>query len=301
MNRFGVIVLFCGLLVGCAQAQPMDMASEPAWGVADMAYEEVTMARGEAAALPPVEPLAPGEDFATSLADPGQERLIIRTGHLSVVVVDTETTIADIARLATRSGGWVVSSNVYQYDERAKMGSIALRVPAERFDEVVTAIKTAAVSTTSETTDSRDVTDDYVDLSARLSNLEATAARVRAFLDEAQNVEEALDVNRELSRLEEQIEVIKGRMQYLSQSAAFSTINVEVRPDILSQPLSVAGWEPQGTARQAVEALVTTLQGLVNLGIWLLIFVIPLALLILVPSWLFIRTIRRRRHAATTA
>jgi acyl-CoA synthetase (NDP forming) len=60
-------------------------------------------------------------------------------------------------------------------------------------------------------------------------------------LDEARNVEEALAVNQELSRLESDIEVIKGRMQYLSQSAAFSTLAIDVTPDELNQPLDVGG------------------------------------------------------------
>jgi hypothetical protein len=294
MNRFWVLLLGLGFLVGCAQAQQMEMARVSDGLGGDMAYDEVTQARAEAP-LPPREAMGDGEAFDSPQPQTGQERLIIRTGQMGIVVADTEMAMADITRLAETAGGWVVSSNVYQYDERAKMGSVTVRVPAARFDEVVAAIKETAVSTTRESTESQDVTDEYVDLSSRLDNLQATADRVRTFLDEAQNVEEALDVNRELSRLEEQIEVIKGRMQYLSQSAAFSTITIEVRPDILSQPLSVGGWQPQGTARQAVEALVSALQGVVKLAIWLLIFVIPLALLILIPLWLLIRTVRRRR------
>jgi hypothetical protein len=293
MNRFWLVLLLIALLAGCADAQQMEMASEPALDMADMAF--VTETSGRAAA-PPMEPQA---DFDTSL--PAQERLIVRTGQMSIVAADTETALAEIARLAEMSGGWVVSSNVYQYDERAKMGSITVRVPADRFDEIVAAVKETAVSTTRESTDSQDVTDEYVDLSSRLDNLEATAQRVRAFLDDARNVEEALDVNRELSRLEEQIEVIKGRMQYLSQSAAYSTLTVEIRPDVLSQPLSVGGWEPQGTARAAVEALITALQGLVTLAIWLLIFIIPLAILVGGPLWWIVRTVRRHRQATPAA
>jgi hypothetical protein len=300
MNRFWLILLLIGLLVGCAQAQEMSVASEPAWDMADSGPVIETVSEGASRAESPPAPSVSGNDFDAALPA-AQERMIIRTGQMSIVVADTEAALAEIARLAETLGGWVVSSNAYQYDERAKMGSIRVRVPANRFDEIVAAVKETAVSTTRESTDSQDVTDEYVDLSSRLDNLEATADRVRAFLDDAHNVEEALDVNRELSRLEEQIEVLKGRMQYLSQSAAYSTLTVEIRPDVLSQPLSVGGWEPQGTARAAVEALVTALQGLVNLVIWLLIFIIPLAILIVGPIWWIVRTVRRRRKATAAA
>ena len=293
MNRLWTLLIMVGLLVGCASDyQSVDVSSEQAWD-ADRIEFVASETMGSAAA-PQAQPVADALPRA-SLPPAAQERLIIRTGQMSIVVLDTEVALADMARLAERSGGWVVSSNVYQYDERGKRGSITVRVPAEQFDEVVAAVRETAVSTTRESTESQDVTEEYVDLSARLGNLQATADRVRAFLDDAQNVEEALEVNRTLSQLEEQIEVIQGRMQYLSQSAAYSTLTVDITPDALSQPLSVGGWEPQGTARNAIEALVVTLQGLVNLAIWLLIFVLPLGLLVFVPLGLFVRTIRRRR------
>ncbi len=290
MNRFWFFALVLGLLVGCADAQQMEMASEPGWGAAD-GIEFVMSETTESALAPP----APQVNDQIPLA---QDRLIIRTGHMSIVVMDTEAALADIARLAEANGGWVVSSNAYQFDERGKRGSITVRVPADRFDEMVAGVKATAVTTTRESTESQDVTEEYVDLSARLNNLQATADRVRSFLDEAQNVEEALEVNRTLSQLEERIEVIQGRMNYLSQSAAYSTLTINITPDALSQPLALGGWEPQGTARAAIESLVVALQGLANLAIWLLLFLLPLGLLVFIPLWLLVRTIRRRRAVA---
>lgn len=293
MNRFWLFVLVLGLLVGCADAQQMEMASEQAWGEAD----GVAFVASETMGLDSVAPAPPAQQVADQVPV-AQERLIVRTGQMRIVVMDTEAALAEIAGLAEATGGWVVSSNVYQFDERGKRGSITVRVPAGRFDEMVAGVKETAVTTTRESTESQDVTEEYVDLSARLNNLQATADRVRAFLDDAQNVEEALAVNRNLSQLEEQIEVIQGRINYLSQSAAYSTLTIDITPDALSQPLAVGGWEPQGTARAAIEALVVALQGLVNLAIWVLLFLLPLGLLVIVPLWLLIRTIRRRRAAA---
>lgn len=230
-----------------------------------------------------------------------QERLIIRTGNLSVVVEDTEEALANITNLVEENGGWVVSSNVFQFSEDAKRGEITVRIPADGFSHAIEAIKAMALEVTSESTSGQDVTDEFVDLSSRLSNLEATAARVRNFLDETRNVEEALAVNAELSRLEEQIEVLKGRMQFLEQSAAYSTINVSLTPDELSRPLEVAGWRPQGIARDAIEALIGALQGLAGILIWLVIFLLPLFLLIAIPLWLTVRYVVRRRRRRVEA
>lgn len=226
------------------------------------------------------------------------EHLIIRTGDLSLVVTDTETTLTEIARLAESNGGWVVSSSLYQYDSRAKSGNIVIRIPADGFNSAMAAIKALALEVTSESSSGQDVTEEYVDLEARLGNLEATAVRVRGFLDDANRVEDALAVNQELSRLEGEIESIKGRMQYLSQSAAFSTLSVNLTPDILAQPIEVAGWRPQGVARDAVESLIQIMQALGTLIIWLVIVLLPLAVVIGLPAWWIIRRVRRGRRAA---
>ena len=247
---------------------------------------------------------APASQAAFNAQEIPQERLIIRTGNLDLVVEDTEAAMATIARMAEENGGWVVNSNVFQYDENAKTGDITIRVPASGFNSAIEALKGLAVEVTSESTTGQDVTEEYVDLSARLENLEATADRVRAFLDETRNVEEALAVNQELSRLEGEIEAMKGRLQYLSQSAAFSTITVRLTPDVLAQPIEVGGWRPEGVVRDAILALVNTLQVIATTLIWLAIYVLPVLLIIGIPLWLLFRLVRRqrrRRQAAAVA
>jgi len=212
-----------------------------------------------------------------------QERLIIRTGTMSVVVADTEATMRGLTGLVNERGGWVVSSNVY-LSGRAKAGSMTVRIPAAEFDGLMAAVRELALEVTRENAEGQDVTEEFVDLSARLENLQATADRVRAFLDDAQTVEDALNVNRELSRLEGEIEALSGRRQYLSQSAAYSTLTVNLTPDALAQPLEVAGWRPQGVARDAIQTLINALQGLATLLIWVGLFLLPLLLVILLPA-----------------
>jgi hypothetical protein len=233
--------------------------------------------------------------------DGARERIIIRTADMAIVVVDTEEAMNTITQMVTENGGWVVSSSVFQYAENAKTGSMNVRIPSDGFESFLDAVSGMAVETTRISTSGQDVTEEYVDLSSRLANLEATADRVRNFLDEARTVEEALEVNQELSRLEGEIEVIKGRMQYLEQSSAYSMISIELTPDVLSQPLEVGGWQPQGAARSALENLVATLQTLVDVAIWFVIYILPLALIVALPIWLVIRYFRRRRALSKEA
>ncbi len=237
-----------------------------------------------------------GQIAGETAVQANQERLIIRTGNMGLVVSDAEEAIADITHMVEQNGGWVVSANLYQYNEKAKSGEITVRVPASGFNSAMAALKEMAVEVQHENVSGQDVTEEFVDLEARLANLEATAVRVRAFLDEAETVEEALAVNQELSRLDGEIEMIKGRMKYLSQSAAFSTITVSLTPDIAAQPVQVAGWQPTGVAKEAVEALIGTLQGLATFAIWFAIYILPIALIIGIPAWLVGRFIWRRRQ-----
>lgn len=236
-------------------------------------------------------------DNAASQVPVGQERLIIRTADMSIVATDTEEALASIAAMADSGGGWVVSSNVYQSSDTAKTGYIQIRIPAEGFQSVLDAIAGLAVEVTNLSTSGQDVTEEYVDLSARLGNLEATAARLRTFLDESRNVEEALAVNAELSRVEGEIEALKGRMKYLEESSAFSSITVNVTPDELAQPIQIGGWQPGGVAKEAIEALISMLQVLANTVIWFLLFALPILLIIAIPFVLliwFIKWLRRR-------
>ena len=117
---------------------------------------------------------------------------------------------------------------------------------------------------------------------------------MRGFLAETENVEEALAVNVELSRLEAEIESLKGRQQYLSQSAAFSTIHITLTPDAASQPIEIGGWQPQGIAKDAVESLVSALQGVAGFAIWLVVFVLPILLVVGLPLYLGGRFVWRR-------
>jgi hypothetical protein len=305
-----IIIVLAMVAVACNRAAGVEVTRT----VGEMAEESAAseaFAGGAAPAAPIAEmpameaPLEADFDTATAnqnqpLPD-GQERLIIRTADMAIIATDTEATLAQIAALANSSGGWVVSSSVYQSTETAMTGYVVIRVPAEGFQSILDAIAGMAVEVTTLNTSGQDVTEEFVDLNARLGNLEATAARLRTFLDEARNTEEALAVNNELSRIEGEIESIRGRMQYLEQSAAFSSITVNVTPDELAQPIEVAGWQPRGVAKQAVEALANTLQAIANAVIWFVIYALPVLLIILIPFalivWL-IRRLRRREQAA---
>ena len=151
-----------------------------------------------------------------------QNRIIVRTVNIELEVVDVVESIEDIGQGAQTDGGWVVSS-----DRSSKhIGFISVRVPAERLDATLQWIRQVGVDVLSEASTSTDVTDEYFDLRSRVESMQATEEALIRLLDRAEKVEDALEVQRELARLQVEIEAHLGRIKLLEETAAFSLVNV---------------------------------------------------------------------------
>lgn len=201
-----------------------------------------------------------------------QDRMIVRIGDMSLVVEDVLNARDGITQLAARFDGYVVSSSIW--GEEAEMrGSISIRVPDERFEQALAELRELAVRVKSENTSSQDVTQEYTDLQARLNNAEATEKQYLALLEKATDVQDILSIYDSLSRVRQEIEQIKGQMQYLERTASMSLISVYLEPKASEKPLVGAGWSALEALKSAVRGIVTFGQGLVILAIWLIIFI----------------------------
>jgi hypothetical protein len=153
--------------------------------------------------------------------------MIVRTGNIQLVVNDVPQTLERIAELAESFDGYVVSSKQWKEGERLA-GTITIRVVARYFDDALRALRELAIEVTSESTSAKDVTEEYVDLSAKLKNLEATEEQLLRIMEKAEKVEDVLAVQRELSKVRGEIEQTKGRMQYLERTSETSLIEVRL-------------------------------------------------------------------------
>lgn len=232
------------------------------------------------------------------------ERLVIKNADLTIVVENPAQTMDAIARMAEEMGGFVVSSNLYQTvlesGVEVPRASITVRVPAERLSEALAQIESGAGQVLNENISGQDVTQEYTDLQSRLRNLEQAEAQLSKIMESATETEDVLRVYSELNRVREQIEVLKGQIQYYEQSAALSAISVDIIADAAVQPLTIGGWQPIGVAKDAIQALINTLKFLANVAIWLALFALPVALVVYLPVrgiWLLVRRlwIRRRK------
>ncbi len=208
---------------------------------------------------------------AGALPSTAEERMIVRTGDMSLVVEDVVDARDEIAQLAVRFDGYVVSSEI-SGEEQDMRGWISIRVPDERFDQALDELRNLAVRVTSEKTDSRDVTEEYVDLESRLKNAEATESQYLALLEKAENIEDILKIYERLSWVRSEIEQIKGRMQYLERTSSMSLISVYLEPVATAKPLVRAGWNALEILKSAVRGILIFGQLLGIIAIWLLIF-----------------------------
>ena len=164
-------------------------------------------------------------EVTVQLTSFAQNRIIVHTGRMSLVVHNVANALSQITDVSTDLGGWVVGSNrVSQHS-----GSIAIRVPAGSLQDAFNRIEALALEVASREITSQDVTDEYVDIESRLVSLRATRDRLLSFLEQSGTIEDALLVEKELSALEERIEGMQGRINYLSQTSAFSLIEVNLK------------------------------------------------------------------------
>jgi hypothetical protein len=158
----------------------------------------------------------------------------------------------------------------------------------DEFEHTLVRLRDLAVRVVDEVASGDDVTEQYVDLQSQLTNLEATRARIQEFLKDAKTIDEALRINQELANLEAQIEQIKGRMNYLNDRSAYSTITINFEPEfpvLAPTPTPTAHptatpipWNPGETFDEARGTVTLLYQGVANFMIWLVVVIVPLVL-----------------------
>ncbi|MCE2458542.1 MAG: DUF4349 domain-containing protein [Dehalococcoidia bacterium] len=241
-------VVLAGSVVACSSSEE-DAAPAPAARAAAAPAGQVSEQQAQS---PAPAPPAPAPAAATEPPEQGpagfdlnrvqtalvqQQRVIIRTVDLELVVGDVASSVDEIAAVARRFGGWVVSS-----ERTSKHDAIvSVRVPAQSLDEAVFGIREVGIEVVSELSSSLDVTEDYVDTKSRLTSLRATEQALLSLFERAVEVEDALEVQNQLATLQANIEAMLGRIRYMEETAAFSLINVSVELPPTVLPVDAGG------------------------------------------------------------
>ncbi|MGH2446380.1 MAG: DUF4349 domain-containing protein [Candidatus Limnocylindria bacterium] len=247
---------------------------------------------------------APAEDSAEEPATGGGpgapegdlapiEQRIIKTGEVGLEVDNVAEILARVRGMAVELGGYVGGSQAGTLDESA---SVTLRIPAARFDELLTRLhELDGVEVISEATREADVTREIIDLEARIRNLEASEESYRVLLDRAEKIEDILTVQSRLDQVRGQIEQLEGQLQTIEGQADLSTLTVTLIPRAQPVEVAQAAWDPGGQLESAVAAVVGIGQGILDALIWFVIVWVPILLVlgiigvVVLRAWIEVR------------
>lgn len=224
------------------------------------------------------------------------DRLIQQEALLAIIVTDVAAIQADIERITTDRGGYIVNLEANETRTGHPQATISVRVPAENFTATLRQFKSLGLEVRQETVTSRDVTATYVDLESRLRNLELAEAEIGEVLAGARERGEdsaaILRIYNDLNLVREQIEQIRGQMQLIEHTTSTSLITVTLVPEEVAEELQPGEYNPAAVANRAWVNLVGILQSLSTVFIWLGIHaplvIVPLAIILLA------RRLRRR-------
>ncbi|MBU0649011.1 DUF4349 domain-containing protein [Patescibacteria group bacterium] len=242
-----------------------------------------------------MEEAAPRES-APIISGQGQktEQKVVKSAYMELVVGKVSQTVESVTQLVTQKQGFISDSNIYTRDDKTQYGTITIRVPVNDFEQVLTQLKALAKSVEEESVSGVDVTEEFVDMESRLENLRLEEEQYQKVLQKATDIQDILDVNDYLFDVREDIELIEGRMKYLTDLTDMSTIQVNLSEEpTLSIP--TGEWKPVTTIKLAFTSAIRFFQGLVDLLIWLAFYVIPLAIIVYIIVKI-VKAVKRRRR-----
>ena len=203
------------------------------------------------------------------------ERKIVTNVDMNVRVDDVNDAMEAVTNLVDTSGGFVVSVSRTE-DEDETFAFMSFRIPSNDLEAILSRVRDISERVERENRSSQDVTTEFVDIEARLGNLEAAEQQLMVLFERSGKVSDVLEVQRELTNMRGQIESLQGRLNYLSQTTATSLVSVWFHPTTSTAPISDPGWSPSETARGAT-------RGLAAFGRWFADVAITVA--IFSPVW----------------
>jgi hypothetical protein len=239
----------------------------------------------------------PEDDGSVADAVPLAAPLVIKTGSLELQVEAIDGAVTRATQAITALGGYASGS------DRSGTGadttaSITFRMPADRWDQALAALRGLAVEVLEEHSATEDVTSQVVDLDARIRNLQATERALQAIMDRADVIKDVLSVQAQLTTVRSEIERLAAEKGHLEEQAAYSTVKVTftLKPAPVLE-VQQAGYDPSSEVDAASAKLVRIVQRVTTAGIWLVIVWLPVLVALAVLGLIALFVGRRVRRA----
>jgi len=236
-------------------------------------------------------------DQSLSMAE-AMNRKIIRNADLTLEVATPMEAQRKITAIAESVGGFVVTSESKQRqtgDGKEELQiDLVVRVPATQFGAALDQIRSTGSRVIQEKVSGQDVTEEFIDLEARIKTQKALESQFLEIMKQAHKVEDALEVQRQVAEVRTEIEKLEGRKRFLENRASLSTISVS-----LQSPTAIAV-NPSSFGRNIREAVADSMDvasAIVLFLIRIVIVMIPIMILVILPGFLVTRyAIRRARE-----
>jgi hypothetical protein len=323
MKKTGILlVIAAALLSGCLSKNSMvsqssntnaaPMSNKPAYTTAPAAQRDVTTAEKLS------EPSGGGgggrrneeivkQQVSLNQAENVQnqpvaiERKIVRNADLQLESEKPDEAQQKITAIAESKGGFVVESQQSTSDQRSATRdtvTMTVRVPAEKFGEALGEIYKTVSRVVVETVKSDDVTEEFIDIEAQLKAKKSLEAQFLEIMKRANTVEDALDVQRQLAEVRGEIEKIEGRKRFLENQAALSTIKIRIqKPATFTENSNGFGDRLKDSFGSGFDAALSFVLGLLSF----VIAILPFLILIVLPIYLVVRYILKKRSKERTA
>lgn len=163
-------------------------------------------------------------------------RMIIHQAQLQIKVKELEKVMLQLEQKVSDYGGYIVESNVYRENVDAVSGMMTIRIPQNHFQAMLKDTEAQSAEVFVRNVTGQDVTEQYVDLQSRVKSKRAVEERLLAFMSDAEKTEDLLKISSDLAKVQEEIEVIVGKMNYLENQTAYSTIEITMFEDRVIVP-----------------------------------------------------------------
>lgn len=301
---FTIIPLFL-FLSACSSYQNERNASEPTYSNESAVSEKQTSGGGggrtEKQTVVPEQQISLDQTTNNQTQPTVTERKIIRNADLKIETNSPEESQQKISQIAGSKNGFVIETSQTSSNVRTStldIVNMTIRVPAAKFDEAINEIHGAGSRVIQENIKGQDVTEEFIDIEARLKAQRALEEQFIEIMKRSTSVADALNVQRELAQVRGEIEKIEGRKRFLENQSSFSTIKIQ-----LQTPTSLSA-NPSGFFYELKEALSTGFNAALKFVLFLvtaLIAFAPFFIFIVLPLYLLVRYFWRKRLRRKTA
>lgn len=219
-----------------------------------------------------------------------EDRQVIYRAQISIRVKDFDTSRAEIEHAVEQAEGYMVETSQRE-EERQIDGYLIARVPQDTFTDFLDEVERLADRVQNRQITGSDVTEEYVDLQSRLKAKKAVEKRLLQFMEDAEKTEDLLKISTDLGNIQEEIEQLTGKITYLQNQVAYSTVEIDITQPIIQQTVS----GEKHTFAAAWSALIDSTNGVLRLLSGLVVFsaralpIMILLVIIAIPIWIWWR------------